>query len=144
QRPAAAEKDVRLELEAPDGLPAVSADRDRLAQVLTNLVDNAIKFTPRGGVVRVRVRHVAGAIGFSVRDTGPGIAADDIDHLFAPFWQAKRKGAAGAGLGLSIAAGIVAAHRGRIAVRSRPGEGSTFYFAIGSGSVRGVESGNPS
>ena len=120
---------VRIEVFTPPGLPSLIADGDRMAQVFTNLVDNALKFTPGGGVVTLKARldeHAQMTI--SVTDTGQGIPEDELPHIFGRFYQADpaRKGGTshGAGLGLAIAHEIVAAHGGRISVRSRTGEGT--------------------
>jgi signal transduction histidine kinase len=114
---------------APD-LPPVVADRDRLHQVIGNLLGNALKFTPEEGRVEVEARRVEDDVHISVRDSGPGIAADEVPRIFDPYWQARRTDRLGAGLGLTISKGIVEAHGGRIWVESRPGEGSTFTFAL--------------
>lgn len=111
-------------------LPAISADRDRILQVLSNLIGNAIKFTPAGGSISIRVERADEGVRFSVSDTGPGISAEDLPHLFQPFWQAQRGSVDGAGLGLVIARGIVEAHGGTIRAESAPGKGSTFSFTI--------------
>jgi len=111
-------------------LPDVWADRDRLEQVFENLVGNAVKFTPRGGTIVVGATPRAGEVLFWVADTGAGIASGDLPHVFERFWQARRPGRRGAGLGLPIVKGIVEAHDGRIWVESTPGRGSTFFFTI--------------
>ena len=110
----------------------VLADRDRLLQVFSNLVGNGLKFTPEGGRVRIRANlNGDRAVRFSVDDTGPGIPAESLPHLFELFWQARdRRATLGTGLGLSIARGIVEAHGGSISVESTPGEGSTFTFTV--------------
>ncbi|HEX2191290.1 MAG TPA: ATP-binding protein [Longimicrobiaceae bacterium] len=125
----AAERGLELELEVPPELPLVMADRDRVLQVLSNLLGNAVKFTPRGGRVAVRAAATDGWVEVSVSDSGPGIAPEDLPRVFDRFWQGdpRRKGA---GLGLAIARGIVEAHGGEIRVRSTPGEGSTFSFTL--------------
>jgi signal transduction histidine kinase len=100
-------------------------------QVLSNLLGNALKFTPEGGHIGVRAESEGeGAVRVSVVDTGPGISAEDVPHLFDPFWQSKDGAALGTGLGLAIARGIVEAHGGTISVDSSPGEGSTFTFTL--------------
>jgi signal transduction histidine kinase len=105
-------------------------DGARLAQLLSNLVGNAIKFTPPGGAITVRYAVDDDGIAASVEDTGPGIHPDDLPHLFTAFWQRDRRDARGAGLGLWIARAIVEAHGGRLRVTSRPGDGTTFHFTL--------------
>jgi PAS domain S-box-containing protein len=129
-RAAAQEKGVRMDVHAPDDLPPVRADESRIHQVLSNLLANAVKFTPPGGHVSVSADAVPEGIRFSVRDTGPGIAPEDLEHIFQPFWQVRRTARLGVGLGLGIARGIVEQHGGRIWVESRPGAGSTFSFTL--------------
>jgi signal transduction histidine kinase len=109
----------------------VYADHDRLLQALSNLVGNAVKFTPEGGHIRVHARPdgVAG-VEFAVSDTGPGIDADVLPHLFDAFTQAKETASLGTGLGLSIVRGIVEAHGGRVTVDTVPGSGTTFRFVL--------------
>ena len=111
-------------------VPPIVADRDRLHQVLSNLLGNALKFTPEGGRVTVLARRVDGEVWLSVADTGTGIPPEDLPRIFDPYWQARRTARLGAGLGLAISRGIVEGHGGRIWVESRPGEGSTFTFAL--------------
>lgn len=121
---------VNIKVEADTDLPSLTADGDRLAQVFTNLVDNALKFTPRSGLISLRAMVVAEEMLVSVSDTGAGIPAEAREHIFDRFYQADpaRGGGEkhGAGLGLAIAHEIVGAHGGRIGVRSRLGEGTTF------------------
>ena len=126
----AAEKGVALAAAVEQGLPRVFADRERVLQVLANLAGNAVKFTPAGGRVEVRAEGGEGEVRVSVRDSGPGIAPDDLPHVFDRFWQARSTRRAGAGLGLAIAKGIVEAHGGRISAESTAGEGSTFAFTL--------------
>ena len=121
---------VHLGLEVPGALPPVLADRDRLLQVFSNLLGNALKFTPAGGEIRVGARVEDEQVLFYVRDTGPGIPTELLAHIFDRFWQANRTDRRGAGLGLSIARGIVEAHGGRLQVESEPGRGSTFSFTV--------------
>ncbi|MEX1187398.1 MAG: GAF domain-containing sensor histidine kinase [Gemmatimonadaceae bacterium] len=129
-RPLAAAKQIELTTEAPPGLPVLHADRDRLFQVFSNLGGNAIKFTPEGGRVLIRARHVGDAVAFDVVDTGPGIPPADVPRVFDRYWQAKKTASLGSGLGLTIAKGIVEAHGGRIDVTSVQGEGTVFTFSI--------------
>ena len=121
---------VRLQCEVEPGLPAARADCDRIAQVLANLVGNAVKFTPPGGRVSVAARAEADAIVISVRDSGPGLSSEEVARVFDPYWQAQRTASLGSGLGLKIAKAIVEAHGGSIEVESAPGEGTTFRFAL--------------
>lgn len=130
QQALAAEAAIELHLDLASDLPDVLADPDRLLQVFQNLIGNALKFTPPGGRVTVTAAPRGGEVLFSVTDTGIGIAEEHIPRLFDRFWQAKRGETRGAGLGLSIAKGVVEAHRGRIWVESEPGVGSTFFFTI--------------
>lgn len=119
-----------LEVQQPATLPAVRADRDRVNQVFSNLVGNAIKFTPRGGRITIGAAAANGEVVFRVADTGQGMSEAQLRHLFDRFWQGDRKDRRGAGLGLAIAKGIVEAHGGRIWVESALGAGTTFYFSI--------------
>ncbi len=128
-RPLATGGTIRLEADIEDGLPPVLADAARVQQVLSNLVGNAVKFTPRSGRITVCAEHIDGEVRFGVIDTGPGIPAEQLPHIFGRFWQAKSDHR-GIGLGLAIAKGIVEAHNGRIWVESHVGLGSTFYFTL--------------
>jgi signal transduction histidine kinase len=129
--PLAAEKSIRLDYTVSEALPAVTADGGRVLQVLSNLVGNAVKFTPKGGRIVIRADPAPGGVRFSVADTGPGIPQEQLGKLFGRFWQGNPADRRGIGLGLSIAKGIVDAHGGRIWVESRVGEGTTFYFTLG-------------
>lgn len=129
-KPLADAKKIELSLEAPDEVPAVHADRDRIFQVFSNLGGNAIKFTPEGGRVILRVRSGVQVVEFDVVDTGPGMPPEDAARVFDRYWQAKKTASLGSGLGLTIAKGIVEAHGGRIDVTSVQGEGSVFSFTI--------------
>jgi signal transduction histidine kinase len=108
----------------------VRADRARILQVFGNLIGNALKFCRPGDHVDVRAQPGEDVCIFSVQDDGPGIADEDLPHLFAPYWSAKRHARRGTGLGLYISRGIVEAHRGRIWVETTLGAGSTFFFSI--------------
>lgn len=130
-RPLAAERSLEIVAgRIPSDLPRVRADRQRILQVYGNLIGNAIKFTPPGGRITLRAEADAGGVRFSVSDTGPGIRAEHLPHLFDRFWQVKRGGGGGAGLGLPIAKGIVEAHGGQIWVESAVGVGTTFHFTL--------------
>jgi two-component system phosphate regulon sensor histidine kinase PhoR len=130
-RPLAGNRD--LQLQPIGGDVTVLADRDRLSQVLMNLLDNAIKFTPENGRIAIGWRPVNGEVEVTVADTGPGISAADLPHVFERFYKADRARPAvpgGSGLGLAIAKHIVEAHGGRIRVASTPGSGTTFAFTV--------------
>jgi signal transduction histidine kinase len=127
--PLAAQAKVNLKVEISH-LPTVIGDGDRLAQVFTNLVDNAIKHTPEKGEVEMKARQVGDQIEVVVADSGPGIPPEELSRIFERFYQLdkSRRGGEGrsAGLGLAIAEEIVHAHGGRIRVSSKSGEGSLF------------------
>jgi signal transduction histidine kinase len=129
-RPLADSQRQRLEATVADGLDSVCADRDRLLQILSNLVGNAVKFTPAGGTITLAAEGVDGGVRFRVSDTGTGIAPEHIPHLFDRFWQAARNDRRGLGLGLPIVKGLVEAHGSRIDVTSAVGKGTTFSFTI--------------
>jgi signal transduction histidine kinase len=116
--------------QVPEDLPPVRADHDRLIQVLGNLLDNALRFTPEGGTVSVRARRQGDHVRVEVVDNGPGIPEPHVTHLFEPFYQARQVGRHTAGLGLAIAKGIVEAHGGEIGVDTAEGRGSTFWFTL--------------
>jgi signal transduction histidine kinase len=126
----AAARSIELGLNLGQDLPEVWADRERLLQVLENLIGNALKFTQPGGRIIIGAEPSDGQVLFSVADTGAGIAPDHLAHLFDRFWRARSTERQSAGLGLSIAKGIVEAHGGRIWVESTLGRGSTFSFTI--------------
>jgi signal transduction histidine kinase len=128
--PIAASQQIRFETSVAGALPQVCGDGDRLAQALTNLIGNAFKFTPPGGVVRLSVAERDGKVRFEVADSGPGIAPSDLPHLFEPFWQAKKTAHLGAGLGLKITRAIVEAHDGSIEVTNLEGGGACFRFDV--------------
>jgi len=129
-RPLAAEKAQRLEIAVADDVPPVRADRQRTLQVVSNLVGNAIKFTPPGGRITVRAWRAGPNAVVCVEDSGAGIAPEDLPHVFERFWQARNERRTGAGLGLTIARSIVEAQGGRIWVESRLGHGARFFFTL--------------
>jgi signal transduction histidine kinase/DNA-binding response OmpR family regulator len=128
-QPLAEEKNIALDVDSTD-IGRVSVDRERILQVFSNLVGNAVKFTPEGGRIRLGAAEGDDVITFSVTDTGPGIPESDLPRIFDRFWQAQRTAQAGAGLGLAIAKGIVEAHGGRIWAESEEGNGARFHFAV--------------
>jgi PAS domain S-box-containing protein len=129
-QPLAARVSVQLDADVPSGLGLVLADEDRVQQVLGNLLNNAIKFTPAGGRVLIVAQDEGDEVRFAVTDTGPGISPDYLPRIFDRFWQASTADRRGAGLGLAIAKGIVEAHGGHMWAESASGKGSTFSFTL--------------
>jgi len=124
---------VKLAIVAPDGLPRVSADLDKVRQVLVNLVENAIKYSPEGGHVEVEVEEHDGNVRFVVRDEGLGIAPEDQDRIFEKFYRADPhmvRGVGGTGLGLYICKELVGRMGGKIWVEPNDGKGSAFFFEL--------------
>ncbi len=126
--PLAAGKEIALGVEGGPLGVEIRCDRDRVLQVVSNLVGNALAFTPRGGHVAVRLALRERNAEVAVSDDGPGIPPEDLPHVFDRYWKSRSR--AGTGLGLAIARGIVDAHGGKIRVESRVGEGSTFTFTL--------------
>jgi signal transduction histidine kinase len=127
----AATNAITLQFSIAPGLKSVLADRHRVLQVLSNLIGNAMKFTPGGGMITYRAEaQNANTVKITVADTGPGIPKENLGDIFNPYWQAKRTARLGAGLGLPIAKGIVESHGGRIWVESEPGAGTKFFFTL--------------
>ena len=126
QAPAYASKGVRLALDVADPGMVVWADPGRLRHVFSNLLDNALRFTPAGGTVLLHAERGGLGARFSVTDTGPGIAEGDLPRVFEKFYRAPGQAAGGVGLGLAIVKEIVEAHGGVITARSRPGQGAVF------------------
>jgi len=121
---------VRLVVEEDAACEAVDGDPQRVLQVFSNLVGNALKFTPKGGTVRLQTRAAEGCVEFSVSDSGPGIPPQQLPLIFERFWRGRTDSTHGVGLGLSISKGIVSAHGGVITVESLPGQGATFRFTL--------------
>lgn len=132
-RPQVRAKVQQLGTDLPDGLPVVYADADRVAQILTNLVSNAHKYTPSGGTITIRARPEESHVRISVEDNGVGLSARELPQVFTKFYRAENeatRGATGTGLGLAITRSLVEAHHGQITATSVPGQGSTFTFTL--------------
>ncbi len=129
-QPIAASKGQQLDAVIEPGLLEVQIDGARIQQVISNLVGNAIKFSPPDSVITVGAQRRPGAVRISVRNTGPGILPDELPRVFDRYWQGKGRERGGLGLGLAIAKGIVEAHGGCIGVSSEPGAATTFYFDV--------------
>ena len=130
---ARSDKAVRLDEEIPEDLPAIFADRERVHQVLFNLLDNAVRFTPAGGHVTVSASRRRDDVDVAVSDTGPGIAPEHLPRLFERFYrvdEARSRDGGGTGIGLAIARSVVEAHGGRIWAESELGRGSVFTFEL--------------
>jgi PAS domain S-box-containing protein len=125
--------DLSLKLDIPEGLPPIYGDRDRVTQILTNLIDNARHYTPAGGQITISAQVRGDFLQVSVADTGIGIAPEDQEKIFDRFYRADHplvQEVAGTGLGLSIVKSFVEMHGGKIWVESEPGRGSTFSFTL--------------
>ncbi len=130
-RPQADTKGVTLALDLAPDLPEVDIDRERIGQVLRNLMNNALAHTPAGGEIGVSAVRDGDFVSVAVRDTGEGIPPEHLPHVFDRFYRADRSRArqtGGYGLGLAIVKQLVLAHGGEITVESQPGKGSTFTF----------------
>lgn len=128
--PVAERRGVRFHRVPEGGRGLVRCDRERMLQVLTNLLSNAVRFSPRDSVVVVHAHREGAEVRFSVSDSGPGIPPEDQERVFVRFWRARGQQQEGSGLGLYIAKAVVEAHGGRIWVESRPGTGCTFHFTL--------------
>jgi signal transduction histidine kinase/ActR/RegA family two-component response regulator len=140
--PVAREHAIEFVVQSGTELPAIDADRDRLLQALSNLIGNAIKFTPAGGRVTLSASRLEpdraesrstsrdDGVRFAVSDTGPGIPPEDLAHLFDWYWHAPRGSAGGTGMGLAIAKDLIEAHHARVHVESTLGQGSLFWFNV--------------
>lgn len=132
-RPAAEAKGMHIEAGPLLNLPDLRGDETRLMQILVNLVHNAVKYTPPGGLVRIEAEHIGDSIRFSVRDNGIGISADDLKAIFDRFFRVRRpetENIEGSGVGLALVKKLVDMHDGQIGVESRLGEGTTFYVTL--------------
>lgn len=129
-RSLAESKTVRIEWDASRATKPVLCDKEQILRVFSNLVGNAIKFTAKGGSIKVTAQPESEHVKFSVADTGSGISPEELPHIFDRYWQARKTAKSGSGLGLFIAKGIVESHGGTLWVESLPGQGSTFYFTL--------------
>lgn len=127
-RAAADEAGVRIDVDTPPGLPIVDVDPSRIRQVVGNLVANALRFTPAGGRVSVEAGRAPDVASVLVRDTGPGIGPEELEHVFERFYRSP--GSSGSGLGLPIARNLVEAHGGQISIESRAGGGTEVRFTL--------------
>jgi signal transduction histidine kinase len=125
--------EIQLQIEAAEDLPEVNVDADRMTQVLVNLLDNALRYTPAGGQISLSARSAAGSVELVVRDSGPGIPEEDLQHLFERFYRgdkSRQREEGGSGLGLAIAKSLVESQGGQIIVESKPGEGAKFIIRL--------------
>lgn len=140
-RPQAETKSIKIEMDLPENTLSVYADREKVEQILVNLIGNAIKFTPEGGTIRLRAQPFSDEkqpdhlkkIAISVEDNGIGIPSEHLEKIFEKFHQVNgslHRSVGGTGLGLAITKGLVEAHQGKIWVESKVGEGSTFTFTL--------------
>lgn len=129
-QPLVREKNIALDVQIEVGLPTVLADEERIQQTLSNLVGNAIKFTPSGGKIVIAARRNGERVSVSVSDTGIGIAEDQLPKVFDRYWQSARTDRQGAGLGLAISKGIIEAHHGSIRLESKLSEGTRVEFTL--------------
>jgi signal transduction histidine kinase len=129
----AEEKNIDLDTEVADNLPEIQADPERLAQVITNLVDNALRYTSTGTRITVAAQPALNGVELSVRDTGPGIPSEELPHVFNRFWRAEKsrnRATGGSGLGLAIVKQLVEAHGGKAQVESQVGVGTQFKIYL--------------
>lgn len=132
-QPKIQDKQIEMENQIDPNLPSIWGDEDRLFQVLNNLMENAIHYTPRGGTIKIKAVHQNEEIVFSVQDNGPGIPSEDISHIWDRFYKvdkSRNRAHKGKGLGLCIVKELVHLHQGRVSVHSIPGKGSTFYVFL--------------
>jgi len=132
-QPKAEAKEISLLVHIPEGLPPVKVDFQRIVQVLRNLLENAIIYTPKGGSMAISARQQSGMVEISVADNGEGIAEEEIRNIFERFYRldkSRTRATGGSGLGLTIAQYLVEAHGGKIWVQSKLGEGSCFLFTL--------------
>lgn len=129
----ATEKNITLKAELVSGLPKTNIDAQRIGQVLRNLVDNALRYTPSDGTIIVQASQIGSSVTVRVHNTGQGIAPENLPHVFERFWRgdkSRARSVGGSGLGLSIAKQLIGAHGGTIGVESENGKGTTFWFTL--------------
>jgi signal transduction histidine kinase len=129
----AEEHSLRIEVDVPEKLPPILADRRNMEEVLINLITNAIKYSPEGGRILIKAQAEGDYLGIRVSDTGIGISPEDQKMIFQQFYRVKNEKTRqinGTGLGLAIVKKILESHEGRILVESRPGQGSTFTIFL--------------
>ncbi|MEW6030172.1 MAG: sensor histidine kinase [Chloroflexota bacterium] len=127
------QKNISLDLQTPDGLPDIKADASRLTQVLTNLLDNALRHTPDGGRIVLAARGTKDGLLLWIQDSGPGVAGGDLGRIFDRFYRldsARTREQGGSGLGLAIARSIVQAHGGQMWAESQPGQGLAIFIQL--------------
>ena len=130
-KPQADRAGLSIKIDIASDLPPVAADRDRIEQVLVNLLHNSIKFTPSGGGITISAVSSGDFLQVSVSDTGVGISADDLPRIFERFYKADRaRSGGGTGLGLAIVKHIIEAHGGKVWAQSVEGKGATFTFTL--------------
>jgi two-component system phosphate regulon sensor histidine kinase PhoR len=129
--PQAQKQGLEIKLQVDQPLPTIQGDAEQLERVVVNLLHNALKFTPHGGVIRVSAESTDAGLAVHVQDNGAGILPEDLPRIFERFYKADRaRGGGGTGLGLAVARHTIEAHGGRIFVESRPEEGSRFTFVL--------------
>ena len=124
------EKQINLHHIMLDTLPPIHGDPDRVTQIATNLLGNAVKFSPEGGTIEIRATHEDNRVVVAISDQGPGIAPDELPYIFDRYWQAKKMGKVGHGIGLSIVQALTRAHGGEAWAESIVSKGSTFFFSL--------------
>ncbi len=128
--PSLNEKSIQLKTNIPSDCVEVLCDEDRTIQILTNLINNSIKFTESGGKINICAKKIGSMVEITVKDTGKGISEESLTHVFDRFWQEKNTAYVGTGLGLAISKGLVEAQGGKMWVKSLHGSGTTFYFTL--------------
>ena len=134
-------RNLSLDVQVTGTLPELQMDPGRMTQVLTNILDNAMRHTPDGGTITLAAQLVSAGVELSVSDSGPGLAREELDRIFERFYRAdpsRHRGDGGSGLGLAIAKSIIQAHGGSIRATSMPGEGLTITITLPERSIRSI------